>query len=129
MNGTDVLLYVQVNGTYTVVGSQRNLSIPKTMDTYDTSSKDSDDETSEPGRLHSDVELDALYVPSDAAQKALDTAYKTKSAVLVEIQENGEETETATCWITNFTKNFPDQDASTFTMTLHVNGGWAEAGS
>lgn len=129
MNGADVLIYVQIGGQYVVVGSQRNVSIDKTMDTYDTSSKDSDDETSEAGRLHSGIELDGLYVPSDAAQAAIDAAYKAKSAVLVEVKENTVETETASCWITRFTKNHPDQEASTFTLSLHVNGGWSEAGT
>ena len=129
MNGADVLIYVQIGGQYVVVGSQRNVSIGKTMDTYDTSSKDSDDETSEAGRLHSGIELDGLYVPSDAAQAAIDAAYKAKSAVLVEVKENTVETETASCWITRFTKNHPDQEASTFTLSLHVNGGWSEAGT
>ena len=129
MNGTDVLIYVQIDSGYVVVGSQRNATITKTMATYDTSSKDSDEEQSEPGRLSSDIDLDGLYVPSDAAQAAIDAAYKAKSPVLIEVQENGHETETASCWITNFTKNFPDQDASTFTLGLHVNGGWSEAGT
>jgi TP901-1 family phage major tail protein len=129
MNGTDVLICVQIGGQYVAVGSQRNATITKTMATYDTSSKDSDEEQSEPGRLSSDIDLDGLYVPSDAAQAAIDVAYKTKAAVLVEVEENGQATETASCWITNFTKNHPDQDASTFTLGLHVNGGWSEAGS
>lgn len=133
MNGTDVLLFANtgtiISPTYTAVGGQRNLTITKTMATFDSSSKDSDDENPEPARLGSTVSLDSLYVPSDVAQRLIDTTYKAKGLLLIEVQENGVETETAPAYITSFTKNFPDQDASTFTIDLLVKGGWTEAGT
>lgn len=133
MNGTDVLLFVNTgtiqSPSYTVVGSQRNVTITKTMATMDASSKDSDDENPEPGRLSSDISLDGVYVPSDVAQRLIDTTYKSKGLLLVEVQEDGVETETAPCYITSFVKNHPDQDVSTFTLSLMVKGGWTEAGT
>lgn len=129
MNGSDVLIYVKIDTTYTVVGSQRNATVNKNTATYDVSSKDTDDELVEPGRRSSTLDMDAVYVPSDAAYLELDAAYKASSPVYLEIQENGIVTETATAYIESFTKNFPDQDASTFSMTFHITGGWDEAGS
>jgi TP901-1 family phage major tail protein len=133
MNGTDVLLFVNTgtinSPTYVAVGSQRNTTITKTMATMDASSKDSDDENPEPGRLGSTVSLDGVYVPSDVAQRLIDTTYKSKGLLLIEVQENGVETETAPAYITSFVKNHPDQDVSTFTIDLMVKGGWTEAGT
>ncbi len=129
MNGSDVLIYVQIGGKYVVVGSQRNATVNKNTATYDVSSKDTDDELVEPGRRSSTLDMDAVYVPSDMAYLELDAAYKASSPVYLEIQENLVTTETATAYIESFTKNFPDQDASTFSMTFHITGGWDEAGS
>ncbi len=129
MNGSDVLIYVKVNSSYVVVGSQRNATVNKNTATYDVSSKDTDDELVEPGRRSSTLDMEAVYVPNDAAYEALDTAYKTSAPVYLEIQENDVATETATAYIESFTKNFPDQDASTYSMTFHITGGWEEAGT
>ncbi len=129
MNGSDVLIYVQIDGEYVVVGSQRNATVARNTAMYDMSSKDNQNELVEPGRKSSTLDLDAVYVPSDAAYLELAAAEKASSPVYLEIQENGVVTETATTYIESFTKNFPDQDASTFSITFHITGGWDEAGS
>jgi TP901-1 family phage major tail protein len=133
MNGTDILLLVNT-GTpsvpaYTVVGSQRDLSIDETTATIDVSSKDGRAQRVLPGRYASTLSLDALYVPDDAAYLALQAANRNGELILVAKQVNDVTIETANAKIDSMSEAFPDQGEATISISLTVDGEWEAVGS
>jgi len=130
MNGSDVLLYVNT-GTeavpvFTVVGSQRNVTFERSADEIDVSSKASDDEKILLGRKRYSVQLDSLYVPTDAAYAALDGAFENKKPIKVQRFENGVATKEAEAYITSLSEAFPDQAEATVSIGLKITSGWSE---
>jgi TP901-1 family phage major tail protein len=133
ISGTDVLLLVNT-GTpsvpaYEAVAGQTNVKIDEARSEIDISSKDSDNKRVLPGRYSSNLTLDALYISSDDGYAALKAAIRDGTLILVAVQEDGETIETADALITSLSKNHPDQDKSTFTASLTVDGAWTVVGS
>lgn len=131
MNGTEVLLLVntgtELAPVYTVVGSQRGLSVDETSETIDVSSKNTGRPTLvEPGRYASTMSLDALYVPNNAAYLALKNANRDGTHILVRKSEEGVEVEEADAVVTGISGDFPDQDAAVISVDLTINGEWYE---
>lgn len=118
-NGTDVLIYVYVEGTKTAVGSQREATIEETNEEIDVSTKDLRAKRILSGRYSSTLSLDSLYVPSDTAYSALKTAMRDGEKVIV-----ATETEYADAIVTSLSESFPDQDAATVSIGLSISGAW-----
>ncbi len=133
MNGADLLLLANT-GTpgvpaYSVVGSQRNATFDESTDTIDISSKDSRAQRVLPGRYKGTISLDALYVPTDAAYQALKNANRNGELILVAREEAGVVVETVDAKIDSISEKFPDQADSTISISLTIDGFWAEIGS
>ena len=133
LNGTDVLLLVnvgtEVSPSYVEVGSQRDATIDESNAEIDFSSKEGREARVAAGRYGSTITLEALYVPDDEAYLALKNAQRAGDAILVRVSELGVEMEEADAVITGFTRNFPDQDASTCSIGLTIDGAWRTVGS
>lgn len=132
-SGTDILLLVNT-GTpavpvYEVVGSQRDATFDEATEEIDVSSKDSRAKRVLPGRYSANVSLDALYVPTNADYQALRDAMRNGELILIARQEDGAVTETADALITSLSESFPDQAEATISISLTVDGFWAEVGS
>jgi TP901-1 family phage major tail protein len=134
MNGTDILLMVNTGSpsvpVYEVVGSQRDATFGETNETIDVSSKDTGrGKRVLAGRYTSEITMDALYVPSDAAYQALKNALRDGTLIKVVRQESGASMEQADAVVTDLSQAAPDQDAATVSIGLAIDGLWTELGS
>ena len=120
MNGTDVLLLIDND----VVGSQRDLQREETTEEIDVSSKDQREKRVLPGRYGSTLELEHLYVPSDAAYTALQNANRNGTLVTVVLMEAGTVTESAQAIVTSLGESWPDQAESVVSVSLTIDGAW-----
>lgn len=132
-NGSDVLLLVNT-GTpevpvYEAVGSQRGYSQQETTAVIDVSSKDSRTTRVLPGRYGSTMSLGALYVPTNAAYLALQSAMRDGALIKVMVEDDGVTTEQADAVVTSMSEEFPDQAAATLSVELTIDGEWSEVGS
>jgi predicted secreted protein len=133
MNGADVLLYVNT-GTdlapnYEVIGSQRDFTLNETTAEIDVSSKDQREMRVLPGRYDSTITLGALYVPTDNAYLTLLSAMRNGTAITVRISEEGADVEEADAIVTALNRAGPDQDATTISVTLRIDGAWTTLGT
>ncbi len=133
MNGADVLLYVNT-GTdlapnYDVIGSQRDFTLNETTAEIDVSSKDQREMRVLPGRYGSTITLGALYVPTDNAYLTLLSAMRNGTAITVRISEEGADVEEADAIVTALNRAGPDQDATTISVTLRIDGAWTTLGT
>lgn len=133
INGADVLILVNV-GTeiapdYKIVGSQRGVTFSETTDEIDVSSKEARAGRYLPGRYGATITLDALYMPSDDGYLTLLSAMRNGEFVTVRVQEEGAQVEQANAIVTDLSRTAPDQDASTCSVTLRVDGEWQTLGT
>jgi TP901-1 family phage major tail protein len=130
MNGTDILLLVNTgtpgSPVYTAVGSQRDATFGETTDAIDVSSKDARARRVLPGRYSSEVSMEALYVPSDAAFQALKDAMRNGTMIKVVREESGVAFEEAEGVVTDLSQAAPDQDGATVSVALAIDGQWTE---
>jgi len=133
MNGTDVLLLVNTGTelvpSYEAVGSQRDVSFEETTEEIDVSSKDSRAKRVLPGRYGASITLDALYVPTGTAFKALQDAMRDGELILVAKEVDNVTIETASALITSMSEAMPDQAEATISISLTIDGTWTVVGS
>ena len=133
MNGADVLLYVNtgtdVAPNYEVIGSQRDFTLNEATAEIDVSSKDQREMRVLPGRYDSTITLGALYVPTDNAYLTLLSAMRNGTAITVRIAEEGADVEEADAIVTALNRAGPDQDATTISVTLRIDGAWTTLGT
>lgn len=125
LNGTSVLVFADVSGTQTVVGSQTGATFSEADALVDVSSKAARARAVQAGRYSADVSLTHLYVPGNAAYNALKTAHRNGTAIVIERQESASALEYASCYVTSVSESFPDQGAAEISIDLAVNGVWA----
>jgi predicted secreted protein len=129
-NGTDILIKVRTAvgppEVYTVVGSQRDISIDENVAEIDFSSKDQPEQVVGGGRYTSSLSFDEVYLPTDAGYVALKTSFMARTLVKIEIFEAAVAKRSAMALITKMSKNFPDQDASTVSIDMTVSGAWTD---
>jgi len=128
VNGADVLLLVNT-GTeqtpvWTVVGSQRNATVDEATEVIDISSKEKRARRILPGRYSCTLNLDGLYVPDDTAYGLLQSAMRNGTLIQVMIQRENEQIESASGVVTSLSREYPDQDESTVTITIEIDGEW-----
>lgn len=133
LNGADVLLYVNLgtddDPNWAVVGSQRDVTFDESTDEIDVSSKDSRARRVLAGRYGATVSLDALYVPSDEAYLALQSAMRTGSQITIQRQESGAAVEYADAVVTGLSHGMPDQGEATVSIDLTIDGEWGSSWS
>lgn len=127
INGTAVLLEIDIDGmpTYTVMAMQRDLQVNEANETIDFSTKDAREMVIEAGRYSSEVNLDAAYVPSEAAYTALEVASRAGNVIKIRQQVSASPDEIADCIVTGIDRAFPDQGASIASISLAITGAWA----
>lgn len=128
IDGAAVLVLVNlgddVTPNWTPVAEQTNLSTESTRNLIEASSKDSDHTKWIYGKQDDTVSLEALYVPNDAAFKALEDAMKNKETVVLRRTENGTDIEEATALVSTISKEWPDNDASTVSVEFQLDEPW-----
>jgi len=129
LNGADVLLYVNTgtdgDPTWTVVGSQRDVTFDESTEEIDVSSKDSRLKRVLPGRYGATVTLDALYVPDDGAYLALLAAMRDGDLIQIEREESDAALEYADALVTGLSHRLPDQAEATISVDLTIDGDWS----
>jgi len=133
MNGADVLLLVNTGTVdtpiYTAVGSQRDVTFDEATEEIDGSSKDSRNKRVLAGRYSASISLDSLYVPTNTAYLALQTAMRDGALILVARELEGVSEEYADALITALSESFPDQGEGTVSISLTIDGEWTETGT
>lgn len=128
IDGAAVLVLVNLGDDVTPnwmpVAEQTNLSTESTRNLIEASSKDSDHTKWIYGKQDDTVSLEALYVPNDAAFKALEDAMKNKETVVLRRTENGTDIEEATALVSTISKEWPDNDASTVSVEFQLDEPW-----
>lgn len=130
MNGSDITISVEdpaVPGTYILVGSQRDVTLNESTEAIDESSKDSRNGVFSPGRYSASLDLDALYVPGDAAYGHLQDAMRDGTMVRVEVIEDGTDVENIGGVVTSLNRSGPDQGEAVISATIQLSGAWVAA--
>ena len=131
INGTDILILLNTgtvgSPVWTAHAHQRDASLDETNEYIDTSSKASRKRTGLAGRYSASYSLDGLHIYDDAAEIVIQDAVRDGDLVQVMRSRDGGNVEWAYAVITSFTRNYPDQDASTYSATFEVSGDWTPA--
>lgn len=133
MNGSEILVLVNT-GTpsvpvYEAVGYQRDATFTENTAEIDVSSKESRSKRVIAGRYSAEMQLDALYVPTDDGYQALLDAMRDGELIKVARQEEEVTIETADALVTSISSRAPDQGESTISVSLTLDGAWATVGS
>ena len=128
INGADILLYANT-GTdstpvWTVVAGQRNVAVSEVVAAVDGSSKDQPEARVAGGRYSSTISLDGLYVPTNAAYVSLKAAFRNRTLIKARINEVGVDTEEGKFLVNSFDRNYPDQEESTFSIEMTLDGAY-----
>ena len=129
-NGADILLMANT-GTdavpvWTAVGSQRDATLNESVDGIDASSKDAAAARVDAGRYSCTISCDALYIPNDAAQNAVRTAFRSRTKMKVRMHDAGTAKMEGTVLITSREVSFPDMEESTVSLEMTLDGAWTE---
>lgn len=129
MNGTAITLSIEsgVPGVYVLLGSQRDATINENTEAIDVSSKDAREGAFEPGRYNATLDLDALYIPGDAAYADLKSAMRDGTNVRVELIEAGTDVENIDAVVTSLSRSAPDQGEAVLSASLQLSGAWTAA--
>lgn len=126
INGTTVVVRMDIAGVPTVIGSQRAAGDNRTANPIDVTTKDDNgNRRIIPGLRSRSLTLDALYVAGNAAQAALKTAYENGTMVNLQRYEDGTFSESAVAMVSSFSPSHPDQDASIVSVSFDIDGVWA----
>lgn len=124
-NGSGVLILVEdpnAAGTYLTVGSQRESSLDENVEPVDASSKDAPERAVEYGRYSATISLESIYVPSDSAFQAFESAQRNRNKVVLRRSEDGTNIEDFTAIVGALSRSFPDQGEATVSATFEVDG-------
>lgn len=126
--GVDVLVYVDVSGTPTVLGGQSGATLNRSTNVIDTTSKDANGWAENVAGVNSwGVDCDGFIVASDSAYGALETAWMDRQTVDVEIRVPSGKTYSGTAIISDFPAEFPQDGAATFSLSLTGTGALTSA--
>ncbi|MED3691305.1 phage tail tube protein [Peribacillus butanolivorans] len=108
---------------YSPVGGQRNANLAEEVGEIDLTTEDSNGASEFGHGLYSaTIECDGLYIPTSTGYQGLKGAFRGRKSIKVQIQEDGENTEEATCLITNMETDAPYDGETTYTASLRVSG-------
>ena len=121
--GIDVLVYADVDGTMEVLGGQGDATLNREAEEIDVSAK-TDGQYGDylTGRKTWSVECEGFLVDGDAAFEALETKYEERNPVAIEIRMPSGKTYSGEVIITEFPLEFPQDDGSTFSLTMMGKG-------
>lgn len=132
VNGSAVLLSVLTStgpDVYTVIPCQTSAEYNLSVETRDTSCKDSADDTNSPGRRSRTMSVEtmptafpALSLTPSGVEAILREAAETGDQVTVRINVSGTAKETYTATITSLGMSFPREDTTTMSIDLAISG-------
>lgn len=122
-SGLDYLVEVFISGSNTLVAGQRGLTLPKTAENLDATSKDESGWTKTIGGTRAwDIELDGLLIYEDAGQDYLLTSFKNNTSLTVQITRPDGKVWKGDARITAHEEAMPYNDVATFKVTLKGEG-------
>lgn len=124
MNGSDLMLMVNVGSTPTLVACQRNYTWNAARSEIDMSCKNEDVSRVIVGRLKETLTLESLYAPTDTAYLALVAAFQANTLITVTEEEEGDPVRSASALITSISKAAPMDGGVTFSANLTISGAW-----
>jgi len=126
MRGVDILIQVEdsaLPGTYITIGGQRGATLSESNETLDVTTKDSGGAYEYDYGLYGwTISCDGLYVPDDVGYTALKTAFRGKTKVKVQIQEEGTATEEGEALVISKELDGPYDAEVTYTLELQGTG-------
>src|SRR5215469_6419205 len=126
LNGTSIVLWAAISpGVYQMIGSQRGVKFTEKSAYLDFSSKANRAKFGDYGRYEASAQLTHLYVPTDSGMAALRNATRNGTSIIVQKYESGSKVEQATCIVTQFDLDAPDQAPAVVTTSIDVSGTWA----
>lgn len=134
VNGNTIVLYADVSGTATAVGAQRGVSFNRSAEMLDVSDKSDADGKFIAGKRTDTVSLSSFYVESDAAYRALRTAWEGGTAITATWYED--QTDDATdnptsfksctgALVTSISIDAPANGPAECEIQLQISGGWS----
>ena len=109
------------------VGTIELCTLSRTSDVIDTSNKESGaDQRVIAGRKSSTISIDSLYLPTVEAFNILEDKYEARESIVVKRVVEGNERQQARAFITDFSEGHPDNDVSTVSLELTIDGGWVD---
>lgn len=121
--GVDVLVKVDINGTPTIIGGQSGATLNRSKETIDATSKDSNGWVENLAGIKSwSVECEGFIVDDDVALHYLEDAFMNDQIVTVEIAMPSGKKYQGQALVTEIPFEFPQDDASTFSITLEGTG-------
>ncbi len=125
MDGSLILVLVETTtGTFTPVAEQTGLSWESTRNLIEATSKDSDHTKWVYGKKDDTVSLEAAYVPTDTALKAIQTAKKAGATIILRRSEDGTAVEEAEALVSSISGDAPDGDKATVSISFQLNEEW-----
>lgn len=127
INGADVVILIEDpdnTGTFIPIASQKDATFEESNGEIDFSDKLSRVEKVGYGRYSWTVTLDALYVPEDRSIGHLFRAMRTAEEVRIRRRELGTDVQEALAIITSMSTSYPDNEASTISISLRNASEW-----
>lgn len=139
-NGADLLIAVNVSDSsleeWVAVGGQRGANFNDTTALIDLSDKLTGRlGESIPGRATAEVSMELVFQDEDEGLIFLKAAYRGRDQVKIMRQVRADNNspfgwiEEAFGTIIDFSEDWPDQDAATVAMTIHMDNDWAPSTS
>lgn len=123
MRGVDILVEIEKDGNFIVVGGQRGASLSEESETIDTTSKDSGGAYEyDYGFYGWSVSCDGLYISNDIGYVALGTAMQDKEKVRVQIKEEGQATRVGEALVTSRELEGPYDAEATYSVEFQGSG-------
>ena len=104
---------------------QTSITINRTLDQIDTSSKDSAWSSFVAGKGASTVSATFLYDPTDAAYAQALAFYNSRELITVRLEENSTEVYEAEGLITSLNISGPDADNAEVSIDFQISGAWS----
>lgn len=126
MNGSKIVLLVEVDSEFVVVASQTGYSQDSERNLIEVGDKSSQHQKYIYGKQEDTLEIETMYVPDDDALKHIKEAQKNAEEVLLRRSENDEEVEEAPALIASVNIDAPDDDGATGSISFTLNDFWSE---
>lgn len=125
INGRTYLVYINVSGTPTLIGGQRDVTFTEGRPSIDASDKDANNRKLIQGQYEASLTFSAIFDTADSGYANARTNLRSGTNVTVHRTESGSSIESATGLITQFTESFPNQDVAVGEFTVEITGAWA----
>jgi TP901-1 family phage major tail protein len=122
--GAKVKLYIEDLGTGQVLAGQRNANLNRSVETINSTSKDSENDWTEllSGFKSWSIDADGALITDDTAYQTLETVFINGDLVVAYIEMPSGQKYRGICVITDFSNEFPFDDLAQYSITLQASG-------